>query len=324
MPCWATRVTRALNGIFTFMKTSLMAWASAGDRGRSRPFAVDSGALRHFVAPPANSSTPGHGDHIIYILYFSDSALAEIHAASRGRRHERARPAEGDCNGGNAMNFTTIRKSARRIGIALAVSALALAAGQAQATIFNLNLAGDAANFFSYQIVSGGLKFDGKFLPLTGLDASNAITVSQGDEIVSTVAMSSAYTIPTSVVRTDLLQYFTGSSFPAGDTGVNGSFTFYLAGAVVNTFSYGSSTSNQLASFAAVFPPNNTAFTFDSFSNDLIISNLGAPATLDGAAFNFALVSNAPEPATWAMMLAGFGALGLAGYRRGRRAALAA
>ncbi|WP_294533013.1 PEP-CTERM sorting domain-containing protein [uncultured Rhodoblastus sp.] len=211
------------------------------------------------------------------------------------------------------------------IGTLLASSALAICAGKAQATNYTLNLSGDPANFTQYSIPAFGYIFDVHYLTLTGLDPDNAITVSQGDTIDSTVTLTSAYTIPQSVVRTDILQYLTGSAFPLDGTGVDGTFIFYLGGTAVNTFSYSSSTSGQLASFAAVFPPNNGAFTFDSFTNDFTINTLPNPATLDGSAFAYALVSNAvPEPSTWAMMLAGFAGLGFVGYRRNKAATLAA
>jgi len=197
--------------------------------------------------------------------------------------------------------------------------ALVLCASQAQATTFTVNLTGDPANFGASQVYAFGLRFDEHYLQLSGLDTSNAITVSQGDQIDSTVTLASQYTIPTSVVRTDILEYLTGNTFPSENTGVSGTFTFFLAGNSVNVFNYSSSTSNQLASFAAVFPPNNGSFAFDSFTNDLTITNLPGAATLDGAAFNYALVTTAPELSTWAMLTLGFAGLGFAG-RRQRRA----
>jgi PEP-CTERM motif len=107
---------------------------------------------------------------------------------------------------------------------------------------------------------------------------------------------------------------------------VTSQFDFYNGATLVNSFSTISSTSNALASFAAVFTPNNGAFTFDSFTNRVVIDILDQPATLDSSSFNYSLVSNAvPEPASWALMLGGFGLVGSA-FRRGngrRRAKVA-
>lgn len=201
---------------------------------------------------------------------------------------------------------------------AFVISALALS-GQAQSATFALNLTGNVANFSNSQFDFGGLHFNNFGLGLSGLDNSNAITVAQGDEINSTVTLDQLYTISTSIVRTDLLQFFFGTGFSGAGTQVTSQFDFFNGATLVNSFSTISSTSNALASFAAVFPPNNGAFIFDSFTNHVVIDTLDQPATLDASSFNYSLVSNAvPEPASWALMISGFGFVGAAARRRAK------
>lgn len=201
---------------------------------------------------------------------------------------------------------------------ALLSTALAFA-GQAHAATFALDLTGNVAEFSNFQQDAFGLHFDRYFLNLHGLDDSNAITVSQGDEINAVVTLDQLLTIPLSQVRTDLLQYLFGNGFSGAGTAVSGTFNFYDGATLVNSFGYSSSTSSQLASFAVAFPPNNAPFSFDSFTNDLTIDVLDQPATLNATAFNYNLVSNAvPEPASWALMMGGFGLVGAAMRRRTR------
>jgi hypothetical protein len=202
---------------------------------------------------------------------------------------------------------------------------VALAAGQAQATTFTDNLSGLVSNFTEQQFNFNGDHYQRFILPLSGLDSSNAFTVSQGDMIDSTVTLDQPYTIPTSQLYTNILEIHTGSAFPNENTAVDGTFTFFLAGSPVATFTYISTTSDQLASYTANFPPNNGAFTWDSFTNDFTIDTLATPATLDGSYFFYDLVSSAvPEPAAWAMMLLGFGLIGGAVRARTKAASLAA
>lgn len=203
------------------------------------------------------------------------------------------------------------------LGGALALGALVSAPSQAASYV--VDLTGNVAGFSNFTIDFGGLHFDEYFLTLSGLDDSNAITVVQGDDIFATVTLDALYTIPVSQVRTDLLQYFFGSGFTGNGTAVDGSFNFYDGATLVASFNYSSSTANQLSSFAAVFPPDNGAFSFDSFTNAVTVSILDAPATLNGSAFNYALVSDiraVPEPASWALMIGGFTLVGTAMRRR--------
>ncbi len=200
------------------------------------------------------------------------------------------------------------------------IAAIAFAfAGHAQAATFALNLTGQVANFSNSQFDFAGLHFNNFGLGLSGLDDSNAFTVSQGDEINSTVTLDQLYTISTSLVRTDLLQFFFGTGFSGAGTQLISQLDFYNGATLVNSFATTSSTANALATFAAVFPPNNGAFTFDSFTNHVVIDILDQPATLTASSFNYSLVSNAvPEPANWALMIAGFGLTGAAMRRRAK------
>lgn len=199
-----------------------------------------------------------------------------------------------------------------------AMAVAAMGAASAQATTYDVNLTGSVADFSASQFTFNGDHYDRFILPLSGLDSSNAFTILQGDSIDSTVTLDGAYTIPTSQLYTNILQIFTGSSFPSENTGVNGTFEFFDGTTQVASFGYSSSTSGQLSSYAANFPPSNGAFTFDSFTNQVSITSLPTPATVDGSYFFYDLVSSAtPEPAAWAMMLIGF--FGLGAVLRARR-----
>jgi hypothetical protein len=191
-------------------------------------------------------------------------------------------------------------------------ASMALVSGAAWSATFDLNLTGNVADFNSYTQEFNGQHYDSHNLGLSGLDSSNAITVSEGDIINTTVTLDQAYTIPTSPSHTDFLLFLNGSAFPSEDTGNLETVNFYDGGTLVKSYSGGSTTSGQLTAYAALFPPNNSGFTFDSFTVGLTITDLATPATLDSSFLSYSIVSPGavPEPASWAMMVGGFGMIG--------------
>lgn len=206
---------------------------------------------------------------------------------------------------------------------ALALVVAFAATSQARATVYDLSLTGQTSDFTENNFNFGASHYDQFDLPLEGLDASNAITVSEGDEIDSTVTLDSSYTIPTSYSHTYFLQYLRGSAFPNENTGSTGTITFYNAGSQVASYAYDDTTSGQLSTLNALFAPSGGGFTFDSFINDQTVSALPTPATLNSASIEYDLVTDGavPEPASWALMITGFGMMGAVARRRSARTA---
>ena len=104
---------------------------------------------------------------------------------------------------------------------------LAASSTASKATTINLSLNGDTGAFAEFQYDVFGLHFQDFFLPLTGLDAGNAVTVSQGDTVHSTITLNGEYTIPASIVWTGILTHLMGTSFPLESTRLLGTYTFY-------------------------------------------------------------------------------------------------
>lgn len=202
--------------------------------------------------------------------------------------------------------------------LSLAVASAAVAwGGFAQAATFNLNLSGALADYVvepSFDCC--GFHVAPSFLPLTGLDGTDSITVNQGDVFTVTVTLDGSLTIPASVSRTDVTLLLTGSAFPSENTGLENEVVDFtnLGSEVLHISGESTTTSSQLAVFNPLFPPDNGPLTFDQIVYSFDIQTLGQSATLDGASLNFdrlAATAGVPEPASWALMLLGFGGLGV-------------
>ena len=210
-----------------------------------------------------------------------------------------------------------------KTSLALA-AACTLWAGSAQATIHNLVLFGTVANGnFSSQDF-GPTHFDQWLLGLEDSLQNLPITVKVGDTINATVNLDQLFTAPGSIDVTVFGFTQGGAGFPMGDTSTSGSFDFFDGAMLVKSgsasTSTSTSTSGQIAASVAFFPPDNGPFTFDSLTTSFTITQLSGPATLNYASIDYSLLGPlaVPEPATWAMMIIGFGGVG-ALMRRNRR-----
>jgi hypothetical protein len=206
-----------------------------------------------------------------------------------------------------------------------AVGMTAALAAPASATTFDLVLSGHTADFQNFQQDCCGNHYNQFLLLLTGLDSSNAFTVSQGDIINATVTLDAAFTVPASTAFTSYNFNLNGSAFPAQNTATgNGIFTLFNGGLMVATFAVGATTSDSIAGAGSLLPPDSGSLTFDSFTSVFEITDLATPATVDGSLLLISAAdpSAAPEPATWAMMIGGFGAIGVA-MRKRRKIAVA-
>jgi hypothetical protein len=208
-------------------------------------------------------------------------------------------------------------KSVLKTALALA-AACTLWSGSANAADFTINLFGDPAFGSNSSQVFNNTLFEQYVLSLSGLEGQNSITVDTGDTITANVTLASVFTLPASVSFTSFALLPSGDNFPLGDTGATGYIEFFLAGNSVFSTTGSATSSSQIPMAVFVTPPDNIAYNFDSFTAVFTIDAVGGPATLDQAVMTYNLASPAavPEPATWAMMIIGFGGVGALMRRR--------
>jgi len=203
-----------------------------------------------------------------------------------------------------------------RLTAVTAATVCAFSAGFAQAESYTLELAGDAANLTTDSFVSGANQVSLSSLVLDGFLAP--IDLEQGDMLSATVTILGGPL----VVPASPFQFFgfevRGPDDPQFDTSPGAksvwavTVSFFLGAVLVDSSASGCSN----CSFAAVFRTPGASFSFDRIQVEGTFENLTSPYTISSAEFRYQLSQPVPEPATWAMWLAGLGLAGAAARRR--------
>ena len=224
-----------------------------------------------------------------------------------------------------------MRKSRlQHFGLVAALGLASLAASTAQATVYSSKTAYDAVNATTNDVTFGGIAPAGGYVDEPIPYDIGDLSIVAG---VNAVSSASFFGTPTDT-------YF-NNQFSDGTPATGALFTFASpvtsAGfSLAAGFSNGNYTANVFDGAALVSSSTFDAddqYTFDSFFG---VAGLGQITSVDlylnevQNASNFVLVSEvesgagsisaAPEPSTWALMIAGFGMIG-ATLRFGRRRA---
>lgn len=197
-----------------------------------------------------------------------------------------------------------------------ALGAALLAAAPASAATYTFDLNGVVSSGSSATVDSGGFRFN--FFTIALSDFTPTV-FEVGDLIEASVTLDGPLTVPSAGIRNAVDLVFLNTSYPGTTTETSGTTDLFLAGSPV--LNGGSISTSSDALFNGFNNFSGTSFTFDSAQSNFSVVALGAPTlATDTAYFRWitvdALPSAVPEPASWAMMILGFGLVGAAMRRR--------
>ena len=205
-------------------------------------------------------------------------------------------------------------------GFVAGMIAVIASAAPASATIYNLALTGTIANESSGSFDAGGGVTLG-FGTLI-LDGFTPFTVASGDVVNIDLTLDGPFTVPLSVASPGYGQFFGVNLFGTNNSGPTGAsvtgsvlFTDLTPAGLANPQS--GACGNCLS--VLLFQPVGPEFSFTGLSSTTNVDGVFAPFDLTGASISYQVTLAAaavPEPASWALMFAGFALVGSALRRR--------
>lgn len=216
---------------------------------------------------------------------------------------------------------SSIKTSAAALLLGMAVT---LPAAPAVAVTHIITATANPANGTTNSFTFNGSVFNTGNLVFDPIDP---FILEEGDIIELTLTLASGFLVPGSNEQLFGVNFFRSDGgepiITAGpfETTVSGStlFSYSLGSTGLSNTIQGGACGNCLTSIMGQIPGNS--FIFDRLVLTQTIDRLGGPYEVNTASFSYQLrdigVGGVPEPATWAMMILGFGVVG--GAMRGRR-----
>ncbi len=210
---------------------------------------------------------------------------------------------------------------------AAAIAATVAMAAPAGAAVHVLNLTGSVGSATYNSFVSGGQQYNTGALDV-GTGTGLPFTVAAGDEIQVNLTLDGPFTVPGASGN----QFF-GVNFinsgganptflpsPPEPEATTGTISF-SGGTGAALGSLGTNCGNCLTALLGRGPAGG--FTFTGLYADTFVGDptLAAPFTVDDVTISYQVNSAVPEPATWAMMLAGLAGVGMVLRSRRSKAA---
>lgn len=202
------------------------------------------------------------------------------------------------------------------------------AAGPVQAATRIINLTASVADTRNYFRTVGGVEYQQGELALD-YNTFRPVKVVAGDTLEVQVSFDQPFTIPASASTTFFQLILLSYTYPSLGTGTSGITTsFFSNGSQVGAFGGGGTTTTGMLAAGTMLPgQQNGAITFDRLVTRFDVATLSTNRDTKNFEvaeglflFNIATVpaaSAVPEPASWALMIAGFTCVG-AGLRSRR------
>ncbi len=198
-----------------------------------------------------------------------------------------------------------------------AMLVVAFAAMPVEAATITLNLTGSVASTTVNNFRFGGYDFQSGFLALTGF---TPFTLDAGDIIDATVTLDGAFVVPAQVIAPGYAQFvgfnLDGPVSPAFATTTGSLLLTGLVGDLPNPTLAGCGNCTSFIGGREF----GGSFSFTGLTGGGTIDTLDVARLIDSISISYQVnvgVSPAvPEPATWALLLGGFGLTGVAARRR--------